>query len=62
MGCNVNLMDFAQTIDFINTLIRLDLFESDDALEDMKAQYDIIKYRSHEAINDSHGGKYESNR
>lgn len=60
---NINLIDFAQTIDLCNTLIRLGLFPSVDTLDDMQAQFDLIKYRSVQTINDSHyGGKYESNK
>lgn len=62
MERKINLMDFAQTIDFVNTLIRLGLFKRGEEIARLQAEFDIIKYRSHETINDSHGGKYESNK
>lgn len=45
----MNMMDFAATIDMLNTFIRLGLspFNSDD-ITDLQSQLDIIKYRSHE--------------
>ena len=59
---NVNLIDFAQTIDFANTLIRLGLFPKPSDISDLEVQLEMIKYRSYEAINDTYGGKYEGSR
>lgn len=58
-----NVADLASTIDFLNTLRRLDLISSFsavmDTIVDLEAQYQIIKYRSHQTINDTYGGKYD---
>lgn len=63
-GKNINLMDLAATIDLLNVFVRLDLIGPDDnELNDIRAQLEIIKYRSVQAINDEHTeAKYESNR
>ena len=43
----INMMDFAATIDLLNSLMRLGLCNFKyNKLDDLQAQLDIIRYRS----------------
>lgn len=56
----IDLVDLAITLDLISTLVRLCLHDfNEKQVQELNAHLDIIKYRSHQAINDTYGGKYE---
>lgn len=58
-----NIVDLEITLMLSGTLSRLGLYNLNNVeVEDLETQYEIIKYRSYEAINSTYGGKYESNR
>lgn len=58
---NRNLTDLTIMIDMINTVIRLGLRFDDKELSSIGTQFAMIKYRSHENINDMLEGKFKYN-
>ncbi len=61
MRTRVNVDDLSISLDLARTLVRLKMYPmSDYIVEELNSQFEIIKYRSHETINDTYGGKYES--
>lgn len=56
------MWDLAASIDLANVFIRLGMMQANEIIDDLNSQLDIIKYRSHETINEHTEAKYESKR